>query len=81
MSSVKNARVHGRSTGDDSSSAAPEGKNKKDLMDIVLDDAEDPVADTNTAILDSALRKYCRIFNSRFNNYQIISSSAAVTSK
>lgn len=38
-----------------SSCAAPEDKNQNVLMDIVLNDTETSVIDTNTAILESAL--------------------------
>lgn len=40
----------------------PEVKNKNASMDIVLNDAEGPVNQTDTAILEKALRKSYRIF-------------------
>lgn len=63
---MKKVHVQRSSMGEGPSSCSPEVKNEKVLMDIVLDDAEDPVADTNTAIFERALRKYCRSFQFPF---------------
>lgn len=70
-----------RSTGEGPSPVIPEGKNEFVPIEIKVDDAEEPVADTGTAILESQLLKYYYICNARFKKYQIISSSAVVTSE
>lgn len=60
-SAVWKARVQRSSTGEGPSSAVPEVKNKSVVMDTVLDDVDGPVVDIDTAILESALKSYCRI--------------------
>lgn len=61
-SAVKLLLVHGRSSGKSTSSVAPEVKNKLLFTNTVLDDSEEPVANTDSPILERALRIYCRIF-------------------
>lgn len=61
-SAVKKVRVQSSSTGEVSSSAVSEVNNENVLMEIVSNDAEDLVAETDTVLLESALRKFCRIF-------------------
>lgn len=63
---VKKLHVQRRSTGEGASFAAADVKNKNPLMEIVLDDAGDPVGHTDTAIVESALRKYRRTFQYLF---------------
>lgn len=66
QSAKKNTRVQCRSRCECLSSATKEVKNVNVLMDIGLDDAENPVSDNETAIRESALRKYCSIFHFPF---------------
>lgn len=58
---VNKARVQRRSTDEGFFSAATEVENENVLTDFVLDDAEDPVTNIDTAILVSSLRKNCCI--------------------
>lgn len=59
---VKKARVHDRSTGEGSSFVLPDVKNEDVLMDVVSDNTEDLVPETDDTILESALQNHCRIF-------------------
>lgn len=67
-SAVKILRERSRSTGEDVSSVAPERKNENVLKGIVLDDAENPVANTVHAVLEGPLQKYCRTFQCPIKN-------------
>lgn len=53
--------------------ANPVTKDLNFLTEIVFDDARGPNANADTAILEKALKKYCRVFQSLFEellNYQ-----------
>lgn len=64
--SVKKSCVQRSSKLEGPSSVAPEVKRKNVFIDIVLAEANDPFADTNTEILESALQTYCQNFQSPF---------------
>lgn len=80
-SAVKKAQVQRISKGEGFSSATTKFKNKNFLVDSVLNNEQNPDADTSTTVLNSPLRKYFLISNAHFKNYRIISSSTAGTSK
>lgn len=56
------AHVQRSTTGKGQSSVAPEVQNENVITDIVLNHTENPVADTDTAMVESVVRMYCRIF-------------------